>query len=142
MDRPADVGRQLDAGHDSLGRRRTGKHSSRAHSSYASWEQILAGDPQAIVVMPCGFDLQRAVVEAQVLASKPGWETLSAVRDSRVFAVDGNAYFNRSGPRLVDSLEILAYLFHPQVFSPPVATPRPVWCRLETRDGSLIPESP
>ena len=112
------------------------------HSSYANWEQIVADDPQVIVVMPCGFDLQRAIVESQVLASKPGWETLSAVRDRRVFAVDGNAYFNRSGPRLVDSLEILAHLFHPRAFGPPVAAPRQVWCRLETRDGSLIPESP
>jgi iron complex transport system substrate-binding protein len=119
-----------------------GHTAAGQHSSYASWEQILADDPQAIVVMPCGFDLERAIVEAQVLAGKPGWEGLSAVRHGRVFAVDGNAYFNRSGPRLVDSLEILAHLIHPQVFAPPFSAPQPVWRRLETRDGSLIPESP
>ena len=112
------------------------------HSSYANWEQIVADDPQVIVIMPCGFDLERAIVESQVLANKPGWETLSAVRNCRVFAVDGNAYFNRSGPRLVDSLEILAHLFHPRAFAPPVAAPRLLWRRLETRDGSLIPELP
>jgi iron complex transport system substrate-binding protein len=111
------------------------------HSSYASWEQVVADDPQVIVVMPCGFDLRRAIVEAQVLAGKPGWEKLSAVRNGRVFAVDGNAYFNRSGPRLVESLEILAHLFHPQAFAPPFSAPQQVWRRLKTRDGSLIPES-
>ena len=118
-----------------------GQTAAGQHSSYASWEQIVADDPQVIVVMPCGFDLERAIVEAQVLSAKPGWEKLSAVRNRRVFAVDGNAYFNRSGPRLVDSLEILAHLFHPQVFASPFRAPQQVWRRLETRDGSLIPES-
>jgi len=118
-----------------------GPTASGQHSSYASWEQIVADDPQVIIVMPCGFDLERAVVEAQVLAGKPGWERLSAVRNHRVFAVDGNAFFNRSGPRLVDSLEILAHLFHPRVFPPPFLAPQQVWCRLETKGGSLIRES-
>ncbi|REK09930.1 MAG: cobalamin-binding protein [Planctomycetota bacterium] len=108
------------------------------HSTYADWEQIVRFDPQVIVVMPCGFDLERTVAEAAPLAAFPKWQTLSAVRDHRVFAVDGNAYFNRSGPRLVDSLEILAHLFHPERFEPPIA-PHP-WCRLVERDGSLAAE--
>jgi iron complex transport system substrate-binding protein len=117
-----------------------GHTAAGQHSSYASWEQIVADDPQVIIVMPCGFDLERAIVEAQVLAGKPGWEQLSAVRNRRVFAVDGNAYFNRSGPRLVDSLEILAHLFHPEAFAPPFSASCGVWCRLKTRNGSLISE--
>lgn len=89
------------------------------HSTYARWEDVVAFDPEVIVVMPCGFDLPRTLVEAQVLPSFLHWGELSAVRRGRVFAVDGNAYFNRSGPRLVESLEILAHLVHPELFAPP-----------------------
>ena len=73
--------------------------------------------PSGVVVMPCGFDLRRTMEEAKVLTSFPGWTNLAAVRNGRVYAVDGNAYFNRSGPRIVDSLEILAHLIHPQLFA-------------------------
>ena len=108
---------------------------SGAHSSYANWEDIVAFDPQVVVIMPCGFDLSRAIIESQVLPAIPGWSQLFAVKAGRVFAVDGNAYFNRSGPRLVDSLEILAHLLHPTKFAP--GSPG-TWCRLETRDGALV----
>jgi iron complex transport system substrate-binding protein len=117
-----------------------GRTVAGAHSSYANWLEIMAYDPQIIVIMPCGFDLERAIVEAQVLVHVPGWSQLSAVRERRVFAVDGNAYFNRSGPRLVDSLEILAHLFHPERFAPPKIGPQRVWRRLETRDDGLVLE--
>jgi len=82
------------------------------HSPYVEWEELLAYDPQAIVVVPCGFDLARTLACWKVLTVLPGWQELSAVRAGRVFAVDGNAYFNRPGVRLVDSLEILAHLLH------------------------------
>ncbi|MEX0678802.1 MAG: ABC transporter substrate-binding protein [Pirellulales bacterium] len=110
------------------------------HSTCADWSQIVEFDPQVVVIMPCGFDLERTIVEARVLARVPGWSELSAVRDRRVFAVDGNAYFNRSGPRLVDSLEILAHLFHPDLFAPPVAEPARVWRRLVAGGEALVPE--
>ena len=71
----------------------------------------------------------------------PGWSGLSAVREGRVFAADGNAYFNRSGPRLVDSLEILAHLFHPELFAAPKTTPETAWRRLATQGESLVPEN-
>jgi iron complex transport system substrate-binding protein len=100
------------------------------HSTYADWDEVLRYDPEVIVIMPCGFDCPRAVVEARVLPDKPGWKQLSAVRTGRVFAVDGNAYFNRSGPRLVDSLEILAHLFHPNFFPPPATVPSDSWQQL------------
>ena len=89
------------------------------HSVYHAWEEVTAFDPEVIVLMPCGFNLPRTVEEATVLASRPGWRSLAAVRQHRVYAVDGNQYFNRSGPRLVDSLEILAHLLHPDLFPLP-----------------------
>jgi len=91
-----------------------------AKSAYTRWEDVRAFDPEVVVVMPCGFDLPRAVSESRILTRYPGWHDLTAVRDRRVFAVDGNAYFNRSGPRIVDSLEILARLIHREIFPAPV----------------------
>ena len=91
------------------------------HSTYADWRQIVDYDPEVLVVMPCGFDLARTAAEAAVLPGWEGWSELAAVRAGRVYLTDGNAYFNRSGPRLVDSMEILAHLFHPQSFAPPPA---------------------
>jgi iron complex transport system substrate-binding protein len=109
------------------------------HSTYANWRQIVDYDPQVVVIMPCGFDLERAIIEAQVLPTFALWSQLAAVREGRVFAVDGNAYFNRSGPRLVDSVEILAHLFHPDLFDPPLEEPQHAWRRLETRGNALLP---
>lgn len=99
------------------------------HSTYNDWQQVVEFDPQVIVVMPCGFDLARTVVEAQTLSRVPGWSGMSAVRADRVYAVDGNAYFNRSGPRIVDSLEILANLLHSQVFPEPRLAGGGEWSR-------------
>ena len=81
-----------------------------------SWEELAAADPDVIVIMPCGYDLAVTHREAQALANHPAWETLRAVRQQRVYITDGNQYFNRPGPRLVDSLEILAEIFHPDQF--------------------------
>jgi iron complex transport system substrate-binding protein len=81
------------------------------HSRYHHWAEIAAFDPQVIVVAPCGFDLQRSVQEAEHLQQLPGWYDTAAARAGRIFALDGNAYLNRSGPRIVDTLEILAELF-------------------------------
>jgi iron complex transport system substrate-binding protein len=89
------------------------------HSAYSRWDDVRACDPEVIVIMPCGFDLQRTLQEWPVLRSLPGFAETSAVRNGRVYAVDGNAYFNRSGPRMVESLEILAHLVHPARFAPP-----------------------
>lgn len=76
-----------------------------------------------------GFDLPRTLQEVASMRDYDGWQELSAVRSDRVFAIDGNVYFNRSGPRLVDSLEILSHLFHPARFESPAAIPDPsrVW---------------
>ena len=77
------------------------------------WETMRALEPEVIVLMPCGFDAQRAAREAACLARLEGWFQLPALSKGRVYAVDGNAYFSRPGPRLVDGLEMLARLVHP-----------------------------
>jgi len=69
-----------------------------------------------IVAMPCGFDRARARREMPALARRPGWSELRAVRAGQVFLTDGDQFFNRPGPRLVDSLEILAEIMHPEIF--------------------------
>lgn len=86
---------------------RSGMTIAGEHTSYSRWADLVGYDPEVLVVAPCGFDLARGLQEAAELESLPGWGDLSAVRERRVFAVDGKAYFNRSGPRLVESLEML-----------------------------------
>lgn len=78
------------------------------HSPWIEWRDVQKADPDFIVLMPCGFNVERTISEAQVLARMPGWRNLRAVKAGRVFAVDGNSHFNRPGPRLIDSAEILA----------------------------------
>lgn len=99
-------------------------------SGVTPWPAVAAFAPELIIAMPCGLDLARTVKEACVLRDLPGWGELEAVRRGRVYAVDGNAYFNRSGPRLVDSLEILAHLAHPERVSPPQHVGSDAWARL------------
>lgn len=82
-----------------------------------SWDEIRAFSPEMLILMPCGFDADRAVDEASVLTTVPGWFDLPAVRNGECYAADGNAYFNRPGPRLVDSAEILATILHPETFT-------------------------
>jgi iron complex transport system substrate-binding protein len=95
-----------------------GLSNSGQPSKYHSWDELIAFDPQVIVVAPCGFDLARTLDEMPVLAQQTGWKNISAVRTGRVFAVDGDSYFNRAGPRLVDSLELLASVLHTELFPP------------------------
>ncbi|HMC12218.1 MAG TPA: BtuF-related (seleno)protein, partial [Pirellulaceae bacterium] len=75
--------------------------------------------PDVLIVSPCGFNLERSMIEARRLISLPGYPELPAVELGRAFVVDGNACLNRSGPRIVDSLEILAHLIRPDLFDPP-----------------------
>ncbi|MCO8125115.1 cobalamin-binding protein [Stieleria sp. TO1_6] len=78
-----------------------------------TWDAIADADPDVMVIACCGFDIQRARQEIPVLRSRPEWNLLACVKTDRVYMVDGSAYFNRPGPRLVDSLEILAHALHP-----------------------------
>jgi iron complex transport system substrate-binding protein len=86
------------------------------HSPWMEWRDLVAADPDIILVLPCGFDIERSTRELPVLTAKPEWPRLRAVRTGAVFVADGNQYFNRPGPRLVESLEILAELLHPEAF--------------------------
>jgi iron complex transport system substrate-binding protein len=89
-----------------------------AHPSFVvEWDAVLATEPEVIIVMPCGFDIPRTRSEITVLTSRPGWETLGAVRSKAVFLTNASAYFSRPGPRVVDGLEILASILHPERFS-------------------------
>ncbi len=86
------------------------------HSPWMTFAELAARDPELIVILPCGYDLARAAQDLPLLERQPGWRSLRAVRSGRVFIADGNQYFNRPGPRVVESLEILAELIHPDLF--------------------------
>ena len=81
------------------------------------WEDIVASQPEVIILMPCGFDVKRAVQDLPLLAEREEWQDLPAVRNNRVYAIDAGAYTSRSGPRLVTGLEIMAEMLHPELFS-------------------------
>ena len=80
------------------------------HSDYVEWSAVLACDPDVLLIAPCGFNLERSQLEARRLWQLPGFADLAAVKNGRAYVLDGNAYLNRSGPRIVDTLEILASL--------------------------------
>ena len=86
------------------------------HSSWLTWDALAASDPDVVILMPCGFDLSRTAIEATALTKRREWNGLRAVRQKSVYAVDGSQYFNRPGPRLVDSVEILTEILHPNLF--------------------------
>jgi iron complex transport system substrate-binding protein len=84
-------------------------------SARLGWDEVFGAAPEVLVLMPCGFDAQRTVEEARrVLPELSGWDDLPAVKHGRVWAVDANSYFSRPAPRLVEGVEILARILHPQ----------------------------
>jgi len=86
------------------------------HSPWLRWEDLSSADPEFLVLMPCGFSIERSRSAYAELEANPMWASLTAVKRGRVFVVDGNQYFNRPGPRLVESTEILAEILHPERF--------------------------
>lgn len=103
----------LAGGHDVLGRQ-------TEPSFRVDWASVFDADPEIILLMPCGFDVRRAVKEANALRALPHWEELQAVKRGRVYALNGSAYFSRPGPRLVNGLEILARIIHPETVASPI----------------------
>jgi iron complex transport system substrate-binding protein len=87
------------------------------HSPWMTWQELVLKNPEVLFVSPCGFDVARSLTEMHALTERPEWEDLRAVRTGRVFIADGNQYFHRPGPRLAESLEILAEMIHPNEFS-------------------------
>jgi iron complex transport system substrate-binding protein len=90
--------------------------SNGKHSPYVKWEDIQTADPDIIVLMPCGFGMDRTLKEVNILLEQPGFTDLKAVKNNRLYLTDGNQYFNRPGPRIVDSIEILAEIINPKQF--------------------------
>jgi iron complex transport system substrate-binding protein len=86
-------------------------------SAHIRWEQVRDAAPEVIVVAPCGYDVARARADLAQAPLPSWWPDLPAVRDGRVFVMDGNAYISRPGPRVVDGTEILARLLHPDAFT-------------------------
>jgi hypothetical protein len=100
---------ELAGGEDALGCKKT-------DSVRTAWQDIAAWAPEILIVSPCGFNTEKAVAQANRLLQQPGWSDLPAFHNDRVFAVNANAYFARPGPRVVDGVELLAHLIHPELF--------------------------
>lgn len=101
---------ELAGGVDPLGKKWT-------PSIRVSWEQISAAQPEIVVLACCGYDVERTKLDIPILRGNTLWESLPAVRDNKIYVVNGSAYFSRPGPRIVDSLEILAEIIHPEIFT-------------------------
>lgn len=89
-------------------------------SRSVTWQSVVNADPKVLFIACCGFGIDRTLQDLPLLQSYPGWESLQCVRNRKVFVVDGSAYFSRPGPRLVDSLELLANALHPETHPLPV----------------------
>ncbi|MFP5309758.1 MAG: cobalamin-binding protein [Actinomycetes bacterium] len=109
-----------------------------AHSPWTDLDALAAADPDVVVAMPCGFGLARTVEEVRVLWEQPAWRDLRAVREGRVAATDGHRFFNRPGPRLAESVEILAEILHPGLADGPDATSHhgDAWVWLDPATGA------
>jgi iron complex transport system substrate-binding protein len=99
------------------------------HAPWLSWEELQAADPDVLVLAPCGFTLERTMQDVPLLQQHPSWQSLRAVKTGRVYAIDGNAYINRSGPRLVESAEILGRIVWGAL--PDTSVDEQAWMRIE-----------
>ena len=86
------------------------------HSPWMNWEDLVAAEPDIIIVSPCGFDIERTMQEMHLISDRKEYAGLQAVKNGKVFVADGNQYFNRPGPRVLESLEMLAEMLHPEEF--------------------------
>jgi iron complex transport system substrate-binding protein len=109
---------RIAGGHDVLGR-------AGERSRTLEWTEVTTSGADVAVIACCGYDVERTSGELPLLARVPGWARLPAVRDGRVYVIDGSQYFSRPGPRLVDGLEILAHALHPAVHPLPAGLPLP-----------------
>jgi iron complex transport system substrate-binding protein len=114
---------RLAGGTDGLG-------TEGAPSTVIRWEQVVEYDPEVLVVMPCGYKIERTSSEMDRTSNRAGWYDFPAVRSGRVYIVDSPSYFSRPGPRIVTGLEMLAEIIHPELFSgliPPGAAVKLDW---------------
>jgi iron complex transport system substrate-binding protein len=87
------------------------------HSNWLEWATLIEADPGVILLLPCGFKIAQTIRDLNSLTSNPAWASLRAVKEGRVYLIDGHHFFNRPGPRLVESAEIVAEILHPDQFS-------------------------
>lgn len=116
------------------GREVIGRHGRP--SFRVEWDAIAAAAPEVVVLTVCGFDVARTCAELPAVATRPEWRALPAVVAGRVYATDGSAFFSRSGPRLVDGLEIMASILHPEIAVRPA--PPGAWVQLGP-DAAALP---
>jgi iron complex transport system substrate-binding protein len=87
------------------------------HSPWLDWATLIEADPDIILLLPCGFKIEQTRADLNLLTENPAWANLAAVRRGRVYLIDGHHFFNRPGPRLVESAEIVAEILHPNLFA-------------------------
>ena len=87
------------------------------HSDWLEWAALTEADPEVILLLPCGFKIAQTIRDLNLLTNNPAWATLRAVKEGRVYLIDGHHFFNRPGPRLVESAEIVAEILHPDRFN-------------------------
>jgi len=109
------------------------------HSPWFDWEAFVAADPDIIVTMPCGYGIAQTLADIGGLTGRPGWRDLSAVRAGRVYVTDGHHYFNRPGPRLVDSAEIIFEIVGDAYGE--IAAPSSRWVKIDDYGADTAPAS-
>lgn len=88
-------------------------------STTINWSSVVEVDPDVLFIACCGYDLERTLLDIPILSNTKEWNTLKSVQQNKVYLTDGNAYFSRPGPRLVDGLEIMANALHPNIHQLP-----------------------
>ena len=86
------------------------------HSSWLEWSSLSEANPDVILLLPCGFKIAQTISDLNLLTENSAWPNLRAVKQGRIYAIDGHHFFNRPGPRLVESVEIVAEILHPELF--------------------------
>jgi iron complex transport system substrate-binding protein len=85
-------------------------------SRKVEWKEIVEYEPEIIILSPCGYDVKQVLAEVHTLSAYSSWDDIPAFRTSNIHAVNASAYFSRPGPRIVDGLELLARIIHPELF--------------------------
>ena len=109
--------------------------SSKNGGSQVTWDTVRTYQPEVVILMPCGADVSKTLSELAYVQALPGWGDLPAVQNGRIYAVNAGAYFSRSGPRLVDGLELLAQIIQPELF--PWTAPEDIAVRIQ---GPKVPQ--